>query len=74
MSLSLREILEGIVQKDTPVLLNDGSEDWDAHALLASLSERMLQKRAYLQPGLYIAEINSEGYLGQVLYKIKQKG
>jgi len=72
--MSLREILEKLVQKNDPILLNDGTDDWEAHVLLEKLSDIMLKKRAYLQPGLYIAEINSEGYLGQVLYKIKQKG
>jgi hypothetical protein len=27
----------------------------------------------HLQPGLYIAEINDGGYLGQVLYTLKRK-
>lgn len=72
--MSLREILESLVQENAPILLSDSTEDWEAEALLEKLSEGKLKKRAYLQPGLYIAEINSEGYLGQVLYKIKQKG
>jgi len=72
--MSLKDILEEIVRNETPILLNDGTDDWEAQALLTKLSEKMLQKSAYLQPGLYIAEINSGGYLGQVLYKIKQKG
>jgi len=34
-------------------------------------SEPMLKRTAHIQSGLYIAEINDKGYLGQVLYKIK---
>ncbi|MCX6553543.1 MAG: hypothetical protein NTZ12_00790 [Candidatus Aminicenantes bacterium] len=41
--------------------------------LLDSLSEPRLRTSAYLQPGLYIAEISENGYLGRVLYKIKGK-
>ncbi len=70
--MKLKEILTKIVHDKLPILLNDGETDRDALALLETLSEVMLQKSAHLQPGLFIAEMNSEGYLGQVLYKIKQ--
>ena len=71
--MSLRDILTKIVQEKTPVLLSDGNKDWEAGTLLDTLSEPMLRRDAYLQPGLYIAEINPKGYLGTVLYKVKQK-
>jgi hypothetical protein len=71
--MSLKEILEKIVKEDVPVLLSANNKDWEASALLTNLSEPMLRRRAYLQPGLYIAEINDSGYLGQVLYRVKQK-
>lgn len=69
----LKEILTGLVEKESPILLNDGKEDWEAGTLLEKLSVPMLNRPAYLQPGLYIAEIDNGGYLGQVLYKVKQK-
>jgi hypothetical protein len=72
--MSLRDVLNKLVQNKTPIMLNDGSKDWEASDLLETLSEPMLRRDAYMQPGLYIAEINSGGYLGQVLYKVKQKG
>ena len=71
---TLREILEKLVQDEVPVLLSDGSGEWEPRDLLDKLSEPMLRKRAHLQAGLYIAEISSGGYLGEVLYKIKKKG
>jgi hypothetical protein len=71
--MSLREILSKLVENETPILLSDSKGDWEAGSLLENLSEPMLKRDAYLQPGLYIAEINSGGYLGQVLYKVKQK-
>lgn len=71
--MKLKEILQKLVQNDAPVLLNDGKADWEAGALLENLSEPVLKKEAHLQPGLYIAEINSGGYLGRVLFKVKQK-
>ena len=49
------------------------NNDWEADALLANLSAPMLKRRAYMQAGLYIAEVNEAGYLGTVLYKIKTK-
>ena len=73
LRMSLKDILRGIVQNDVPILLNDGNKDWEANALLETLSEPMLNRNAYMQSGLYIAEINHKGYLGQVLYKVKQK-
>ncbi len=69
----LREILEKIVEEKVPVLLSDRSNDWEASFLLEKLSGPMLRRQAYFQPGLYIAEIDESGYLGQVLYKVKQK-
>lgn len=71
--MCLKEILEKIVEANMPVLLSDSKKDWEADALLDNLSEPMLKRQAHLQPGLYIAEINDAGYLGQVLYKVKQK-
>jgi len=70
--MKLKDILTKILQDKLPILLNDGETDWDALALLETLPEPMLQKTAHFQPGLYIAEMNDGGYLGQVLYKIKQ--
>jgi hypothetical protein len=69
----LKDILTKMVQDNVPVLLNDGSKDWEVGELLTSLSELKLKSPAYLQPGLYISEINSAGYLGTVLYRLKKK-
>lgn len=72
--MSLQDILTKLVENDTPILLNDGNKDWEAGTLLENLSAPMLKRDAYIQPGMYIAEINSGGYLGQVLYKVRQNG
>jgi len=72
-AMSLKEILEKIVEGGARILLSDRNKDWEASILLENLSEPMLKRRAHLQPGLYIAEINDSGYLGQVLYRVKQK-
>ena len=72
--MSLRDVLQGIVENETPILLSDGDHDWEAKDLLTKLSEPMLKRQAHMQQGLYIAEINDGGYLGQVLYKVKQRG
>jgi len=69
----LRELLNKLIEEKAPVLLNDGNKDWEAHALLSTLSEPMLKRSVYMQPGLYIAEINPAGYLGAVLFKCKSK-
>ena len=69
----LQEILQKIVSKNPPILLNDNERDWEASALLSNLSAPTLNRRAYMQPGLYIAEIDDNGYLGRVMYKIKQR-
>jgi hypothetical protein len=72
--MCLREILEKLSGNGNSVLLCDGNnKDWEAGALLDALSGPMLKKQAYLQPGLYIAEINEAGYLGHVLYRVKAK-
>ena len=71
--MSLRDILEKLVRAKVPILLSDSNKDWEASALLEALPEPKLKTQAYLQPGHYIAEINESGYLGRVLYKVKQK-
>ena len=71
--MQLKEILQKMVNDKAPVLLSDNHQNWDASALLESLSEPMLKRQVYLQPGMYIAEINDGGYLGRVLYKVKRK-
>ena len=71
--MNLKEILEGIIESGEPIVLSDDHTDWEARDLLQKLSERVLRISAYYQPGLYIAEINDAGYLGRVLYRVKQK-
>ena len=71
--MNLKDILTRLVETDEAVLLNDGARDWEAGVLLQELSVPMLKRSAYIQPGMYIAEINNGGYLGQVLYKVKRK-
>lgn len=72
--MCLKEILEKLANNGDDVLLSDGNNrDWEAGALLDELSGPMLKKQAYLQPGLYIAEINDAGYLGHILYRVKAR-
>lgn len=69
--MRLKEILQKIAETEEKVILSDQKGDWSAENLLERLSEPMLNRQAYLQPGLYIAEINSAGFLGSVLFKVK---
>ncbi len=71
--MRLLEILEQIVENGNSVLLCDSEKEWEAKELLESLSDMRLKRPAHMVPGLYIAEINDSGYLGQVLYRIKRK-
>ena len=71
--MSLKDILEKIVENGNSVILSDKNKDWDANSLLENLSEPMLRRQAFFQPGMYIAEINDSGYLGSVLYKVQHK-
>lgn len=71
--MSLREILQKIVDNGDSILLSDQEKDWEARDLLHKLPERALKTQAHLQQGLYIAEINDAGYLGRVMFKVKQK-
>lgn len=72
--MSLKEILQKIVDNGDSILLSDSEKDWEASDLLLGLSERTLKTSAHMQRGMYIAEINSGGYLGRVMFRIKQKG
>jgi hypothetical protein len=54
-------------------LLSDSRQDWEAEVLLEELPEPRLKTQVHMQAGLYIAEINGDGYLGRVLYRIKSK-
>ena len=71
--MSLREILQKIVNNGESILLSENGKDWEASDLLHELPERQLKTQAHLQQGLYIAEINDAGYLGRVMFKVKQK-
>jgi len=71
--MSLREILEKLVETKDQILLCDSTNEYNADSLLEKLSAPMLKRKAHMQPGLYIAEVNDAGYLGQVLFKIKQR-
>lgn len=71
--MSLKQILQKIVDNGEAILLSDSVKDWEAKELLSGLPERTLKKPAHFQSGLYIAEINDAGYLGRVMFKIKQK-
>lgn len=70
--MNLLEILKDIVQNDDePTLVSNGQEE-KASELLETLHPVKLKRQAHFQKGLYIAEINEDGYLGQVMYKVKQ--
>jgi hypothetical protein len=69
----LKEILQNLVGEQERIWLCDRKGDWIASDLLARLSEPMLKRQAYFQPGLYIALINDGGYLGEVLYRVKPR-
>lgn len=71
--MDLKQILQKIIADRQPILLSDRYKDWEAPDLLTGLSESILSRQAYLQSGLYIAEISEQGYLGTVLYRIKPK-
>ncbi len=70
--MSLKEILQKIVDSGDAITLSDSEKDWKASDLLSRLSERMLKTRAHHQQGMYIAEINEGGYLGRVMFKVKR--
>lgn len=72
--MRLKEILQKMNDEDQKFLLNNNGQNWEATDLLNELSEASLNVQAYLQPGIYIAEINDRGYLGSVLYRLTQKG
>lgn len=69
----LKDILTRLVETNEAVLLSDSTGDWEAGVLLEKLSVPKLKRQAHIQDGMYIAEINSAGYLGSVLYRIKKK-
>ena len=71
--MSLKDILIRLIDERSRVLLSDGAQDWEITELLGSLSEVRLKTTAHLQPGMYIAEIDPRGYLGRILYRVKEK-
>lgn len=67
--MCLRDILQKMVDDGHSASLSDGTTTGSPSDFLNTLSEPLLKRKAYLQPGLYIAEMNEGGYLGQVLLK-----
>lgn len=72
--MRLKEILQKMNNEDQKFLLNNNGQNWEASDLLKELSEASLNVQAYIQPGIYIAEISDRGYLGSVLYRLIKKG
>ena len=69
----LRDILQQMVDEGNTAEMSNGNGATEAGALLKTLSEPMLNRRAHLQQGLYIAELDENGYLGRVLLRFTQK-
>jgi hypothetical protein len=67
--MKLREILQKMVDDGNLANLSNGNGAIDAQTLLRTLSEPRLEGLAYIQPGLYIAEMNERGYLGRILFR-----
>ena len=67
--LTLRETLQKMVTEDGSTKLTKGQDILEPAVLLATLSDPLLDRYVYMQPGLYIAEINEGGYLGRVLFR-----
>jgi hypothetical protein len=71
--MKLKEILQKLVDDGDQTILYDGQKYSGAVELLAGLPVQTLERQAYLQPGLYIAEISDGGYLGRVMFKLSNK-
>lgn len=71
--MNLKEILQKIADTNEPILLCENNNEYEAGVLLQELSEPKLKVNAFYQSGMYIAEIDPRGYLGRVIYRIKQK-
>lgn len=69
----LKDILEKLIADNEPVLLSDGNKNWEPKDLIENLSNIYLKREAYMQKGMYIAEIDPKGYLGAVMFKIVPK-
>ena len=59
--MNLKEVLQKLVDEGNSALLNDGDKISSAGDLLDSLSDFSLKRKAHMQPGLYIAEIDDGG-------------
>lgn len=70
-AMSLKEILQKLAGEENMTLYDNEKIPSEATVLLTSLSERMLNKKVHLQPGMYIAEINDKGYLGNIIFRFK---
>jgi hypothetical protein len=71
--MSLREVLEKIVNDKQPVTLRDSRQEWEASDLLNCLSTGMLGRPVHMLPGIYIAALTPSGLMGEVLYRLKVK-
>ncbi len=68
----LKDVLQTMVENDEQVLLNDGKSMYEAANLLSDLSDRHLLRKVHKTP-MYIALVDEGGYMGEVLYRLKQK-
>ena len=71
--MTLREILQNMVDEGDMAKLSNGNGAMDPAVLLETLSEPMLKTPAYIQAGLYIAQMDENGYLGRVLFRFEDQ-
>ncbi len=69
--MNLKDILQKLADEGHTILFDNDKAPAEVSVLLNTLSERMLTKKAHLQPGMYIAEINDKGYLGSIMYRFR---
>lgn len=70
--MSLKEILIKMDEYKGDFLLSNSSGSYSPAELLKQLKEKKLDTRSHYQPGMYIAEISESGFLGTVLFRVKQ--
>ena len=71
--MTLKDVLTGLANTHQNLLLSSTEGSFTPAGLLDTLSETKLKTQAHYQPGLYIAEINEAGFLGAVLFKVKNE-
>ena len=68
--IRMEKLLKKLAEIQAPILLSDGHREWTPDQLMKHLKNSHLQMTVYMQSGMYIAQLNDQGFFSRILYRV----